>query len=251
MRYRQLIENKELSSSQKHANDMYEYLKSHCNEFHELSNHFEYVPHRKESLERSVETEFYEIIKMDTRSIRKSKMPRFQDENIIEMFDAISNALGNASRIHHMVTSSSIGKNSLFPVYDNSPKLFPIGNLRYSYIINDFNQHTDSFGIDEAALIKHIIESKEYSSIGPNKIFHDAKTLYKFYEHIYDDSDETLIPLNFAGTTCNTIIDLLSLIKSNNYQKSFNDENEIWFNCKEYYMVRNDDYEFMMEYKTI
>lgn len=249
MRYKQLLENKQLSSNQKHANDMFEYLKTYCRQFYELSNQFEYVPHRKESFDRSVTTDFDEIVKMDTRSTRKSKIDRLNDGNIIEMFDVISTALGNASRIHHMAASSSIGENPLFPVYDDSPKLFPIGDLKYSYIIDDFNIHTDDFGIDEAALIKHIIQTKEYSSIGPKKIFHDARTLYKFYEHTY--SHETLLPLNLAGITCNAIIDLLNKIENNNYKKAFNNENEIWFNCKEYFMIRNIDYEYMMEYKTI
>ena len=250
MRLYQLVEN-ELTPSQQHANEMYEYLKTHCSDFFKLSNGFENVPHRSESINRSTSTPFSEIAKLSTREIRTSQLSKFMDNGIIEMLDVISTSLGNASRINHMVTSSSVGGNPLFQVNEHSPKLFPIGKLKYSYIEDDFNNHTEDLDSDIEIFLQHIIRSKEFSSVDPKQIFHDYKTLYKFYEHIFDEDNELLVPLQFAGLTSEIIIDLLRSIENTNYQQAFNSENEIWFNCKEYFLMPVVDYNLMMEQKTI
>lgn len=242
MRLYQLFEHSEPSME---ATEMYEYLKLQCPKFFELSEGFKYVPHRELNLKHGTPSP-HNLTRFNTRPTRKSLL--FPNSEVMEYYDKVSMVKGNASRITHMFSSSSLGKNSEFPVNEFSPHVFPIGDFTYSYIDDDFNTHTEDFDDDVSDLLEHIIGSPQLVKVGLDKVFHTEETTLKFYNHIKDTlvdpvSDE------YIESTISTIFEPLRETYHTNYVDAFRSENEIWFNCKEYFLLSTTEYEWMMERK--
>lgn len=242
MRLYQLFENSEPSME---ATEMYEYLKAQCPKFFELSEGFKYVPHRELNLKHGTPAP-HNLTLFKTRPIRKSLL--FSKSNIMEYYDKVSRMKGNASRIKHMMSSSSLGDNSEFPVDAFSPHVFPIGDFTYSYIDDDFNTHTEDFDDDVSKLLEHIIESPELTNVGLDKVFHSEETTLKFYNHIKDTLINPVLDEHLESTI-STIFYPLNETYHDNYVDAFRGENEIWFNCKEYFLLPMTEYAWMMERK--
>lgn len=242
MRLYQLFENGEPSME---ATEMYEYLKTKCPKFYELSEGFKYVPHRELSVKYGTPAP-HNLALFKTRPTRKSVL--YYSSNIMEYYDKVSTMKGNASRIKHMMSASSLGSNSQFPVNRFSPHVFPIGDFTYSYIDDDFNLHTDDFDSDVTKLLGHIIESPELEKVGLDKVFHTEETTLKFYNHIKGTLVDP-VQDEHIESTISTIFYPLDETYNTDYIDAFRSEHEIWFNCKEYFLLPMTEYAWMMERK--
>lgn len=240
MRYRQLIENEMVSYT-----DIYDHLKKECAPFFEASNGFKYVPHREMSLGYGTEEMTY-LFRFKNRKFRRSVVQNIES-SARENIDVILKSKGFASRHEFMVSSSSLGDNSIFPVNEHSPVLFPIGNFDYSYIDDDFNSFTDGLKISTTNIFLDIVMgSAEIQQVGINKVFHSKETLFSFYNHLV--TKEKLLDMDDdIHNIINDIFGILDRIRNDNYVNAFDGEHEIWFNCKEYFLLPKMDYDYMME----
>lgn len=240
MRYRQLIENEMVSYT-----DVYHHLKKECSPFFEASKGFKYVPHREMALGYGTEEMTY-LFRFKNRKFRRSVLQHV-DHSARENIDIILKSKGFASRHEYMVSSSSLGDNRQYPVNEHSPVLFPIGNFDYSYIDHDFNMHTDGLKDGMTKDFLHfVVNSEELEKIGINKVFHSKETLFSFYSHLR--SKELIIDVDDdINIIINDIFDIIGNVRKDDYVNAFDSENEIWFNCKEYFLLPIMDYEYMME----
>lgn len=229
---------------------IYDTLKKDCSEFYRVSDGFRYVPYREDSISHSVSNLFQLLYKYETRPIRTSVITQFKSTNIIETFDMISKANGNASRIEHMVTTSSLGMNPSYPVSSDDYLIFPIGKFTYSYISDDFNNHTDSLSAGIVQVINRLSQHPKWDSEKKN-ILSNREIMKKYYYEIIDDltlnnESKNIIKMDFVENI-NIIFHLLHKITTGNYLNAFEDESEIWFNCKSYYAMANVDFQNMIK----
>lgn len=240
MRLRELLE-----SSDSTYIEIYEHLKSECQTFFELSHGFKYTPHRRMSV-NDAKQELQYLFRIKNRPMRHSATDE-GDDKIREFLDIIFKEKGFASRYEYMMASSSLGENSLYPVNKDSPYVFPIGNFSYSYIPDDFNKYTEILEkTDFLRIFYYIFDVDELKKLGISTVFHSKETFLKFYwemclqgkiPDIYDDEIYEM---------ADDIFGLLNNISNKNYTDAFNGEHEIWFNCKEYYLLPAIDYNYMM-----
>lgn len=239
---------KELTESTQTIEDIYDTLSRDCSEFKSLSKNFKYVPTRQVGhIIDSYENFFTEdhIAKMNTLPTRESLAAiSIVHQHSYTLLNDLIMDYGNASRIHHMASSSSTGNNPEF-VYDEdrSLYLFPIGSFEYSYIPVDFNYHfnirlfSDLFDVEKDvksydSLIDMIdIFEQELEELNANEEI-DSKMYSEYGEYINEVKSE---------------LDKISSIKSDNYTSAFSDEHEIWFNVKSYYVVSTNTYKRLME----
>lgn len=174
------------------------------------------------------------------------------------------------SRIEHATFSSSLGKNTLIRMSsDSSYYCLPVGNFTYSFIENDFNDSRYNYAVDAfrefkntaQETLKNFFDKTLEDEISDLDLFLDRE---KYEDHInkifYDlqinnnpKAEELLTKIigdyldeydNFMNS-----IDMLikELPKSNNIHEAFSKEHEIWFNCKEYYLVSKEVYPSLKE----
>lgn len=240
MRYKQLLENEMVSYT-----DVYNHLKKECAPFFEASKGFKYVPHREVSLGYGKEEMTY-LFRFKNRKFRRSVLDDIDHESR-EHIDSILKSLGYASRHEYMVSSSSLGDNSQFPVNEHSPVLFPIGNFTFSYIDDDFNMHTDGLKISTTNIFLDVImQSPELQQVGMKKVFNSKETLFSFYLHL--QKKEKIVDMDDdIHNIINDIFGIINNVKNDDYMNAFDGEHEIWFNCREYFLLPKMDYDYMME----
>lgn len=230
MRYQQLTEDT------MSIEGIYETLSSECSEFKDITDNFNpaLIPIR-EVHNNALEMDFYtntQLIKINNRATRTTIVG--SNRIVYPIFDKSITDKGHTSRINYMMSTSSLGRNSVYPInMDEAVRVFPIGDFNYSYVFDDFNEHF-SLKLFNPMLI-------ELDAEGLIENDDNLNDLVLKWSKIDDDEHRTdkLRYIERLHEQLSHIDD----IHSTNYRNAFNDENEIWFNCKSYYVMSNNTLE--------
>lgn len=270
---------------------IYDTLMNECQPFYELSKGFRKVPKRMlenfpVDYDRLYSSHYMEEI--HNLPVRKSLMLK---PYTISIINHTLNKHGHASRTRYMMSSSSLGKNSAFPfIHEESFRVFPIGNFKYSYSDNDFND----FPLYVVASAYNHVALSSFAYIYPPDLVEDMRNtktisdvvvvlrkaiIATLKEKIDDGEMDDISNIenlsvqeltsfvypekSFSGyiDTLETMIrecikveeQLKNEVHSDNYLDAFSKENEIWFNCKSYYIISDKTYvalgKYMMQKK--
>lgn len=235
MRTKQLLE--------ANAGDIIDIIDRDCGQFMRLSDDLQYVPVRKLSLAYSDSEVFNNFFRFKTQYERSSVV---YDDDTFEYLDMLMRFNGHASRKYNMVATSSKGENHDFGVDKQSDyAIFPIGNFTYSYVSIDFNDHTEDTIPTTIGLKEMVDRLKEYG-VYDDSLFRDLKSMYRAYVSTLSEDETQVFKLYDIQDALKEQQKFLNNIYSTNYVNAFNEENEIWFNCKAYYAMPYKMYEEVM-----
>lgn len=234
MRYQQLTEDTMSIES------IYDTLSSECAEFKQLTDNFNpsLIPIR-EVHTNTIEMDFYtktQLIKINNRATRTTVVG--SNRIVYPIFDKLITYKGHASRINHMMSTSSLGMNSVYPIdMDEAVRVFPVGDFKYSYVFDDFNNH---FSLK--LFNPMLMELDAEGLIEKDDNLNDLILKWTAIVDDYEDNAYKTDQLRYIERL-HEQISKIDEIHSDDYHNAFTTENEIWFNCKSYYVMSNNTLE--------